>query len=84
MITTSRPLELLVCLVTKTTSLGGRRTHLVLLMIYINLHGTIFANKDKAITNYEIMSKASNEKGIAIAKIRSDHGVGFENHASGN
>uniref|UniRef100_A0A7N2N260 Integrase catalytic domain-containing protein n=1 Tax=Quercus lobata TaxID=97700 RepID=A0A7N2N260_QUELO len=83
-IATSRCLELLhVDLMgpTRTESLGGKRYIMVIVDDYSRYTWVeFFREKSEACERLEILcKKLQNEKGVPIAKIRSDHGREFEN-----
>ena len=84
MITTSRCLVLLhVDLMepTRTESLGGKRYIMVIADDFSRYTWVEFLRKkSEACERLEILcKKLQNEKGVPIAKIRSDHGKEFEN-----
>ena len=83
-VTTSRPLELLHMDLfgpTRTSSLGGKRYGLVIVDDFSRFTWVFFlAHKDESFSAFlKFYRKVSNEKGVSVVCIRSDHGTEFEN-----
>ena len=65
---------------TRTTSLGGKKYSFVIIDDFLHFTWVLFLAKDEAFSAFsKFCRKVSNEKGLPIVSIRSDHRTEFKN-----